>query len=150
MKYNQVKNCRYSNQEHTAIDCEVLFESLGWVSFTASLNDIGYSVEIYKRAKNGEFGEVKSYEPIVINTITITPENIIRQKRDILLSNLDTTICNPLRWQSFSDEEKENFARYRQLLLDIPQQPEFPTNVVWPDPPTNLREPEPSTLSLIT
>ena len=75
MKYNQVKNCRYSNAEGTIIDCEVLFDELGWIEFTASLNDLPHSREIYSRAQSGEFGEISQYVPLVNNTIEISTED---------------------------------------------------------------------------
>lgn len=150
MKYSQVKNCRYSNAENTAIDCEVLFDTLGWIPFTASLNDLEHSNEIYLRAQNRDFGDIAPYQLITINTIEISQSEIVRTKRNSLLTNLDKTICNPLRWSNFSQEEQADFARYRQALLDLPQQPGFPTEVLWPAPPANLVEPQEVTLSIVS
>jgi hypothetical protein len=140
MKYSQVKNCRYSNAEGTAIDCEVLFNDLGWVEFTSSRDDLPHSKEIYVRAQSGEFGAVGTYVPIETNVIEIKIEDTIRNKRNTLLSNLDLTISNPLRWAEFTQEQQTDFARYRQELLNVPQQAGFPSNVTWPNPPMGLVE----------
>ena len=36
---------------------------------------------------------------------------------------------------TLSEDQKQAFASYRQLLRDIPQQLEFPTNINWPKEP---------------
>lgn len=150
MKYLQVKNCKYANADQTSVVCEVLFDTLGWIPFTASLNDLEHSLEIYNRAQNGDFGEILPYTPVTINTITTSDDQSIRNKRNTLLTNLDMTICNPLRWASFSQEKQADFARYRQELLDLPQQPGFPNNAVWPTPPAGLTEPPEITFTTVS
>lgn len=149
MKYSQVKNCRYSNIEGTSIDCEVLFDDLGWIEFTSSSTDLPHSKEIYSRAQSGEFGEISPYVPIEINTTEIKIEDSVRNKRNALLSNLDSKISNPLRWSSFTQEQQTDFARYRQELLDVPQQSGFPSNVIWPNPPIGFVEPKEVSMSII-
>jgi len=42
---------------------------------------------------------------------------------------------NAVRWNTMSDQEKSNWTAYRQALLDVPQQPGFPDNIVWPTIP---------------
>lgn len=149
MKYNEVKNCKYSTQDGTRLDCEVLFETLGWVPFTAVAEDSTYSGEIYSRALNGDFGPIAPYQAVEINSIPITQSDMVRNKRNSLLTNLDRTISNPLRWASFSQQEQADFAQYRQALLDVPQQPGFPELVTWPQPPANLVEPPPVTINIV-
>jgi len=60
--------------------------------------------------------------------------NKIRQKRDKYLK-LHIDSMNPMRWESLSQVQKNNWMIYRQQLLDIPQQQGFPTNIVWPVKP---------------
>jgi hypothetical protein len=57
---------------------------------------------------------------------------LIREQRNVLLSDIDQIVTNPLRWGALSTTDKENFAAYRQALLDVPQQSGFPWAVVWP------------------
>lgn len=64
-----------------------------------------------------------------------TPEQLAEQarnKRDNLLSELDAIVSNPLRWNRFTEAEKQALANYRQALLDAPQQAGFPEDVEWP------------------
>jgi len=44
-------------------------------------------------------------------------------------------VSNPLRWASFTAEQQQAWATYRQALLDIPQQSGFPNNVTFPVAP---------------
>lgn len=58
-----------------------------------------------------------------------------RRLRDTLLMELDKVVSNPLRYESFSPEERDSLADYRRLLLEVPQQKMFPKAVVWPEMP---------------
>jgi len=59
----------------------------------------------------------------------------VRILRDKELRSLDKVTSNPLRWASFTDEQKSAYADYRQALLDVPQQDGFPYDVTWPTKP---------------
>lgn len=58
-----------------------------------------------------------------------------RNQRDRLLAELDSLVGNPLRFASYTDQQKVDLANYRQALLDVPQQSGFPLDVVWPIKP---------------
>ena len=76
---------------------------------------------------DGVFTPPKPYVPT---------EEEIRAIRDKLLIELDEVVLNPLRFASFTDEQKAELATYRQALLDVPQQAGFPSDVTWPEKPT--------------
>ncbi len=59
--------------------------------------------------------------------------NIIRTRRDLLISETDWTQVPDC---PLSDEKKAEFAAYRQALRDIPQNFDDPDAVVWPEKPT--------------
>jgi len=59
----------------------------------------------------------------------------VRSERDRRLVKMDRIISNPLRWNAMSETLQQEYAKYRQALLDVPQQTGFPENVVWPDEP---------------
>lgn len=61
---------------------------------------------------------------------------IRRRERDVKLLEVDAVAGNALRWASLSDEKKVEWSTYRQALLDVPQQAEFPLNITWPVAPT--------------
>lgn len=60
--------------------------------------------------------------------------NQIRRKRDKALKRVVDKM-NAVRWETLTQQQKDNYINYRQALLDIPQQPGFPYTVTWPTPP---------------
>lgn len=60
----------------------------------------------------------------------------IRFLRDQLLqSEVDPVVTNPLRWAELSSAVQQQWTDYRTALLDVPQQSGFPNEVVWPTKP---------------
>jgi len=62
--YSQVKNPKWANPEHTAIDCEVDFGHLDdeFVPFTADPNDVmEYSKTIFDECVAGNYGPIAEY-----------------------------------------------------------------------------------------
>ena len=60
----------------------------------------------------------------------------MRSLRDQMLSQVDRV--NPVRYATLTDQQKTELAGYRQALLDVPQQTNFPTAVSWPAKPAWL------------
>lgn len=60
---------------------------------------------------------------------------INRYNRDQLLL-LEVDKINAVRWALMTTEKQNEWINYRQLLLDVPQQDEFPNNIIWPTLPT--------------
>lgn len=70
-------------------------------------------------------------------TIDLTQTaGVCRQKRDQLLTELDR--INPVWYASLTAQQQTQLQQYRQDLLDVPQQVNFPTAVTWPAKPTWL------------
>jgi hypothetical protein len=66
MNYTEVKNPIWGNEEHTLINCEVIFPSVSpsYLPFTAvPEGDYDYTHQIFEDCKNGEYGAVGAYEP---------------------------------------------------------------------------------------
>lgn len=131
-----VKNPTYT--ELGDIDVIYTHPEFGDIPYTASKDDVEeLSVEIFTRCEAGEFGEVKEYVAPVL-----TEEQLARQVRDnrdeLLRKYVDPVASNNLRWSELSVEQQDEVAVYRQALLDIPQQAEFPTSVTYPDTPAFL------------
>ena len=61
----------------------------------------------------------------------------VRAKRDVVLRNdLDPIVSNPLRWAAMTEQQRQDWAGFRDALLAIPEQDGFPHNVVWPAQPS--------------
>jgi hypothetical protein len=70
-------------------------------------------------------------DPIL--SLPLTNEELaaqVRQERDLLLASSDWT---QLPDAALSEEQIYKWKLYRQALRDLPQQPEFPVNVIWPE-----------------
>ena len=69
MKYTDVKNPKWANAGHTAIDCEVDFDDLkeDYVPFTAvASGDYEHSHQIFAECVDGVWGDIEEYvEPPV-------------------------------------------------------------------------------------
>lgn len=64
-----------------------------------------------------------------------TAEDVRSQRNQILVTVVDPLVSNPLRWADLTAEKQQAWANYRLALLDIPQQANFPANVIWPVKP---------------
>lgn len=105
------------------------------VGYIADKDDIAETGQwVYSQIMSGEAGEIAEFVPAALPTPEYLAE-MARNERGSLLRYLDTVITNPLRWASFSEEQQATIAKYRQDLLDIPEQEGFPTNIVWPVSP---------------
>lgn len=78
-----------------------------------------------------------SIEQWVLNTELqqIGEANRIRDLRIYYLQELDLLVQNPLRYEGFTDDEKNKLKQYRLDLLNVPQQAGFPLNVIFPNKP---------------
>lgn len=83
-------------------------------------------------AQNAEIGWV--YENEAFKEPPIDVEQLsaeARARRDELLRiNIDSYPA--IRWETLTSEQKDSLLKYRQDLLDVPQQQGFPLNINWP------------------
>jgi len=135
MQLEYAKDPVWANAEHTMIDLTVRFAEIPEdLPFTASLNDVeAHGRAIFVAAVAGEYGPVSEYTP----PPAPTPEQIAeeaRAKRDQLLAESDWTQLSDAR-AAMGSEKAAEWDAYRQALRDIPQQENFPTNILWPTKP---------------
>jgi hypothetical protein len=117
--YTQVKTPVWANAEHTAIDCEVIFNHFPdeWLPFTANPNDVmPYSKEIFDECCAGKYGEILPYvAPIP------TAENN-KQKATQLLQQTDWTTISDVADPALSNPylmNQADFFAYRSALRQI-------------------------------
>ena len=129
----ECKNPAYAAGGTGRIDLEWRHPDYGWIPFTADPSDTEeHGRAIYAAAVRGDFGEVRQPSDAEVKALTA---GRARAQRNRLLSDLDVIVGNPLRWASFTQEQQSEAAAYRQALLDVPQQPGFPLDIVWPTVP---------------
>lgn len=68
------------------------------------------------------------------NIVPISNEEfalIARDARNNLLRDSDTLTFSD-RWETYDDKTKEKIRTYRSQLRDLPEQENFPTDIIWP------------------
>lgn len=130
----KLSNTNYRNpryEESGDITCEIEHPDYGWIPFTASPDDPEEFGRRLFAEIVGSGVEIASCQPK--STEQLAQE--VRWGRDERLKELDKVVSNPLRWGSYTPEQQNELAEYRQALLDVPQQDGFPHSVKWPVPP---------------
>jgi len=56
-------------------------------------------------------------------------------RNELLVTEVDPIVTNPLRWAELSSAVQQQWTDYRTALLDVPQQSGFPNDIVWPTKP---------------
>jgi hypothetical protein len=57
------------------------------------------------------------------------------QRNNLLATEVDPLVTNPLRWAELTEAQQAAWTQYRRDLLDITAQAGFPNEVVWPTKP---------------
>ena len=125
------RNAKYISP--TVIDCEIDHPDYGWIPYTLDPNDTDMTVnnDDLLAAMNAA-GNVAEYVAPTQAELDVISAASVRSSRDSKLSDTDVAVSNPLRFAAMSSEKQAEWAAYRQLLLDVPQQSGFPSTVVWP------------------
>jgi hypothetical protein len=125
------RNAKYISP--TVIDCEIDHPDYGWIPYTLDPSDTDMTVnnDDLLAAMNAA-GDVAEYVAPTQAELDVISAVSVRSARDSKLSETDVAVSNPLRFAAMSSEKQAEWAAYRQLLLDVPQQSGFPSTVVWP------------------
>jgi len=96
-------------------------------------SDSEFERELNQRIEDGEFGEI-AFPPSDYRTHPLTMierDEQAKEKRDELLLKSDWTESAT----HLSAAQKADWKVYRQELRDVPDQPGYPWEVVWPTKP---------------
>jgi hypothetical protein len=82
--------------------------------------------------------EFYNFDPVLHEWVidTAQAQQHTRHRRDQLLTQVDRV--NPIWYASLTNLQQQELVQYRQALLDIPQQQDFPQAVIWPSKPNWL------------
>ena len=131
----EYRNAKYINS--TQIDCEINSPTYGWIPFTCDPTDVGagFDVTVLYESMSSDPNTLAYTEPTQ-EELDAQKAKHLREVRNSLLEDVvDRVVCNPLRWGGMTEEQQKLWETYRQALLDVPQQKDFPYNVVWPTKP---------------
>lgn len=129
------RNAKYIDD--TRIDCEIEHPEFGWIPYMLDPADTDMTVnndELLEAMASA--GDVAEYTPPTQEEVATLKSKEVRYQRDGLLLEMDAIICNPLRWAALDANTQTAWGSYRQALLDVPQQVDFPYNVSWPVRPS--------------
>lgn len=136
MNYKTVKNLTWVNAEHTLIDCDVDFDMIGIVPFTADPLDKSNpsSLKIFEECVAGYWGKIKDYSPPPpyipnANENKATAMKLLQDTDWTTVSDvIDPTKANP--YLANSDE----FIAYRNAVRQYAINP-ISGNIDWPELP---------------
>jgi hypothetical protein len=69
-----------------------------------------------------------------VSSVPLMPDDVVARRRR--RERLDASDWTQLPDAPLSQEQRALWAAYRQALRDVPQQQNFPAEIVWPVPPT--------------
>lgn len=132
MKLQYAKNPYWADANKTVLNLTVCWEE--WptqeMPFSATADDVeAHGRALFERAVAGDFGEISEYIPPAPPSYE-EQAGRIRQDRAVRLAQTDWT-----QLPDVPQSTKDMWAPYRQALRDVPLQPGFPNDVVWPVPP---------------
>lgn len=137
MNYTNVTNPQWADAEHTAINCNVDFDDIGTVPFTANPLDTSNpsSVEIYDQCVAGDYGPVAEYVPPPPYVPTAEDNKATAVS---LLQATDWTQIPSVSDPSLSNPYLSNKLAFDQYRNDVRQYAVYPVggNVTWPVAPT--------------
>jgi len=121
-------NCRNPiYNRFNSVDCEIEHPEYGWIPFTASPSDPEeYGRDLYNEIIQSQ--NIAPYQPPSDDAVA----EEIRSIRNSLITKTDWT-----QLPDVPEKIKSEWAAYRQALRDVPEQPDFPYNIVWPDKPNS-------------
>tara|TARA_R110000803_G_C11844001_1_gene304964 strand:- start:6 stop:404 length:399 start_codon:yes stop_codon:yes gene_type:complete len=128
------RNAQYISD--TVIDCEINHPTYGWIPYTLNPSDTDMTVNNTDLLSNmSAKGDVAPYVAPTQDELDVTLAVELRYERDNLLLEVDAVAGNALRWADLDADKQGEWASYRTLLLDVPQQVGFPQSVTWPTKP---------------
>jgi hypothetical protein len=138
IEITEVRNARSLSADNTRIDVEINHPAYGWIPYTIDPTDADMTID--NTALLALIGS--NFSPYVAPTqeeLDAIAASQVRYARDqLLVSEVDPVVSNPLRWADLSEQEQADVSAYRLALLDVPQQQGFPHTVSWPTPPACL------------
>lgn len=130
----------YRNAKRTAqghVDCEIEHETFGWIPFTCDPSDTGagFDVAALFAAMDADPSTAPYVPPSEAEVLAAASAEARSLRASLLARHVDAFVMNALRWADLTAGQQGEITDYRRALLDITDQPGFPTNIAWPEVP---------------
>jgi hypothetical protein len=135
IQITEVRNAQSMNAANTSIDVEINHPTYGWIPYLLTDYDTDMTIN------NDELLELigsdyAAYVPPTQEELDAALAASIRgQRNNLLATEVDPLVTNPLRWAELTEAQQAAWTQYRSALLDITAQAGFPNEVVWPTKP---------------
>ena len=131
----QVRNARSMNETNTVIEVEINHPEHGWIPYL--LTDYDTDTTIDNVAVMALIGtDFEAYVAPTQEELDAEAALGVRGQRDnLLVTEVDPIVSNPLRWADMITAEQNAWSQYRTDLLNITDQAGFPHSVTWPTKP---------------
>jgi hypothetical protein len=135
IQITEVRNARSTNAANTSIDVEINHPEYGWIPYL--LTDYDTDMTINNDELLALIGsDYAAYVPPTQEELDAALAASIRgQRNNLLATEVDPLVTNPLRWAELTEAQQAAWTQYRRDLLDITAQAGFPNEVVWPTKP---------------
>ena len=131
----QVRNAASLQSDNLRMDVEINHPDYGWILYTLDPADTDTTID--NDAVMALIGDgFAAYVPPTQEELDAALAASIRgQRNNLLATEVDPLVTNPLRWAELTEAQQAAWTQYRRDLLDITAQAGFPNEVVWPTKP---------------
>ena len=135
IQITEVRNAQSMNAANTSIDVEINHPEYGWIPYL--LTDYDTDMTINNDELLALIGsDYAAYVPPTQEELDAAlAANIRGQRNNLLATEVDPLVTNPLRWAELTEAQQAAWTQYRRDLLDITAQAGFPTDITWPTKP---------------
>ena len=130
----EVRNAASLQSDNLRMDVEINHPQHGWIPYTVDPADTDTTInndEVMALIST----DFTAYVPPTQAELDAAEAASVRADRDYRLVEVDAIAGNALRWASLNADTQAAWSAYRQALLDVPQQSNFPHDITWPTKP---------------
>jgi len=130
----EVRNAASLQSDNLRMDVEINHPQHGWIPYTLDPADTDTTID--NDAVMALIGtNFAAYVPPTQAELDAAAASSVRAERDNRLTEVDAIAGNTLRWAALDVDTQAAWSAYRQALLDVPQQSNFPHDITWPTKP---------------
>lgn len=132
IEITEYRNAVSLNEDNSLMEVEINHPHYGWIPYGISSADTDQTID--NTALLALIGS-----DFIASTQEARDARLASEQRSVrdnmLQSEVDSIVSNPLRWAALTTEKQNEWAQYRTDLLNVPQQSGFPNSISWPTKP---------------
>jgi hypothetical protein len=125
----EYRNADTLSADNSLMDVEINHPTYGWIPYTIDSSDTDMTIDnAALLALVGDDFTASTQEDRDADSASY----VRASRAQLLATEVDPIVSNPLRWDAMTDQQKADMSAYRLALLDVPQQAGFPNTISWP------------------